>query len=371
MNKFSVKTDIFFGEGALNRLSQVSGKRVLIVCDEFILTSGIVEQIKEKMPDCEFCIFSKVVPDPPLAVVAEGIFVLKEYRAEVIVAVGGGSSIDAAKAIREMAKSRQGGGINIEECFAIPTTSGTGSEVTQFSVITNPEEGVKYPLVKQSLIPAVAILDPKLTVTVPQTITADTGMDVLTHAVEAYISKDANDFTDAMAEKAVSMVFEYLPVVYRRGDDFNARERMQNASCLAGMAFNGAGLGIVHSLAHAIGGKFHVSHGRSNAIILASVVSFNGYEKGAAHKLCRLARIIGLPAPNGVIGVRNFVNAIRDLQKSLDIPGTLVCQGIAAAAVMNQKDEIIRSAMEDVCTKTNPRSVTVKDLECLLAEITG
>lgn len=372
MKEFNIKTNVCFGENALARLEQIQNKRVIIICDEFMVKSGVTDKVKSYLKTCEVSVYSKILPDPPIEIVADGINFLNQCKAEVMIALGGGSAIDAAKAIRELAKRAHG--IDLDECYAIPTTSGTGSEVTKFSVITNAQQGVKYPLVNDSLMPTVAILDPELVQTVPPAITADTGMDALAHALEAYVSTEATDFTDALAEKAITLLMRFLPDAYYHGHDLLAREKVHNAACLAGMAFNTAGLGICHSIAHTVGGKFHVPHGRSNAMILPHVIEFNaGLDSGdtlMAKKYQRLAKLIGLPHTSPVVAVNSLIRRLQEMQKMFEIPENLRQVGVEQAEVLRMKDEMVKSIMADACTVTNPRTPLAGDIEKLLGKIT-
>ena len=374
MEKISIKTNIFLGEGALDHLLEWHNKRIFIVTDPFMIKSGMINMLFERLHESnEQYIFSKIVPDPPLEIVTEGVEALASFKADLIIALGGGSAIDAAKAMKFFAKKI------FEQhdipFVAIPTTSGTGSEVTSFSVISDKEKNVKYPLVSDEMLPEGAILDPELVKSVPDFITADTGMDVLTHAIEAYVSTKANDISDALAEKAIKLVFAYLPRAYKDGNDMEAREKMHNASCLAGMAFNITSLGLNHGIAHVAGAKFKIAHGRMNSLLLPYVIEFNadykpGYNRGESNKTAvryaEIAKSLGLQASNAKSGVRSLIQAIKQLQKQLGMPQTLKECNVELNLLEERKEEIAEGALKDGCTVTNPRVPSTTDVVRIL-----
>lgn len=379
MKEFSFSTRIFFGEGALERLRKVEDKRVMIVTDRFMAGMGVPDKVASYLTRCQVTVFDGVVPDPPIEVVAAGVEALRDCGAEAMIAVGGGSTIDAAKAIRAVAKETLHIDTDRWECFAIPTTSGTGSEVTEYAVITDRAKGIKYPLDSKALRPPVAILDPQLTVSAPASVTADAGMDVLTHAIEAYVSKGANDFSDALCEKAVSLVCRFLPLAFQDGTDLLAREKLHNASCMAGLAFNSAGLGLTHGMAHAVGGKLHIAHGRINAMLLPHIISFNanlaGVRNGeytlAAKKYQRLAKTLDLPAPSVRLGVSNLLREVERLNRTLKIPATLKEWGAGQDQIRDLREEMISAALADVTTASNPRPATAECVGATLQKLSG
>lgn len=375
MHSFEIKTKIKFGEGSLKALQEIQDKKILIITDPFMVESKAIDKILVNLKEGSYEVFSDIVPDPPIETVVSGIEVFKEVNPDVLIALGGGSAIDASKAIMDFSKKILK--TNDIEFIAIPTTSGTGSEVTSFSVITDKQKGTKYPLVSDDLLPNVAILDPELVKTVPNFITADTGMDVLTHAIEAYVSTEANDFSDALAEKSIKLVFKYLLRAYKEGNDIEAREKMHNASCLAGMAFNQTSLGINHSIAHVLGGKFHVPHGRTNSILLPHVIEYNadivGYTNTkysmAANKYAQISMLLGLNTSNVRMGVKNLVNEIKKLQKEMNMATSLSQCKVNISDLSSVENEIAILAINDGCTKTNPRVPTEKDIIDILNKI--
>lgn len=380
MEEISFRTKIYTGENALDRLITISGEKIMIIADPYIVKSGIIKEVVSRLESNNnpYIIFDDIIPDPPLETVAAGVKELLHFSPNIIIAIGGGSAIDAAKAIKDFSEKLQPKQSKIT-FIAIPTTSGTGSEVTSFSVITDKDKGVKYPLVADSLLPDEAILDTALVKSVPPAITADTGMDVLTHALEAYVSTKANSFSDAFAEKAIGLVFEYLPRAYENGDDIEAREKIHHASCLAGLAFNMAGLGINHSIAHVCGAQFKIAHGRMNALLLPAVIEYNanlpGYDNHtaslttAAVKYAHAAKIIDSPSTNARSGVKNLLARIIKLKKTLHIPDSLTDCGVTKEQLKEAKEKIIASALNDACTVTNPRAPSSSDIESIIDKI--
>ena len=311
-------TQIWTGDDALAGLEKIDSQRIFLVTDPFMVKSGALDQITKHLNvKNELSIFSDIQPDPPITKVVEGIKALQSFKATLLVAVGGGSAIDAAKAMKYFAQKMAEDSPQLD-LIAIPTTSGTGSEVTNFAVITNAEKGVKYPLVTDDILPKVAVLDANLVLSAPQNITVDTGMDVLTHCLEAYVSINANDFSDALAEKGFQMVFEYLPRVSENGNDMEARQKMHDASCIAGMAFNMVNLGLNHGIAHAAGARYHIPHGRLNTILMPNIIAYNAemndgfWEKPnrAATKYANLARLININAANPKLAVQALIDNI-------------------------------------------------------------
>lgn len=376
MQSFNVKPTIYFGVGALENLKDIDTEKILIITDPFMVKCGTINKITDNIVSKNITIFSDIVPDPPIEVIVKGIEEVSRVKPDVIIALGGGSAIDAAKAIMDFSKKILS--TSDIEFIAIPTTSGTGSEVTSFSVITDKDKGVKYPLVSEKLLPDKAILDPELVKTVPNFITADTGMDVITHGLEAYVSTKATDFSDALAEKALVLAFKYLLRAYKDGTDMEAREKMHNASCLAGIAFNSASLGINHSIAHVLGGKFHVPHGRTNAILLPYVIEYNanivGYDNKnlsvAAKKYHNIAKLLGLPANNVRMGVKNLIYEINKLQKAMKMPISLKEANVDLDELKKMRENLGELALKDGCTETNPRIPTKEDIIRIIERIT-
>ncbi|MCI9449955.1 MAG: iron-containing alcohol dehydrogenase [Clostridiales bacterium] len=374
MNKFSIKPTVYFGKNSLEALEKIDAERAVLFTDAFMKKSGNADKVSSLMKNCgKVSVYSDIVPDPPVELIASALGFLLNENAEVVVALGGGSVIDAAKATILMYTQKTGKSLPL---IAVPTTSGTGSEVTKFAVITDKAAGVKYPLVTDSLLPDAAILSDELTASVPANITADTGFDVITHALEAYISINANDFTDAFAEKALELAFEYLPRACKNGSDLEAREKMHTASCLAGMAFNDASLGVNHGIAHALGAVFHIPHGRANAMVLCHVMKYNAgldaFSSGSSvtcERLAKIARFVGLPSFSARQGAQNLIETLRRMSRELGIPQTLADVHISEKDYMAQKAHIVKSAVNDACTGTNPRKIDEAAVESILKGI--
>lgn len=373
MKEFDVKTKIWFGQDALSHLKDIPYRRIMIVTDPFVVTSGLIRLVTTPLTagGAEYTIFDHVVPDPPLDKVTEGVAAMTKYAPDCIVTVGGGSAIDEAKAIREIA-ARLSGSSRVP-LIAIPTTSGTGSEVTSFSVISDPENHAKYPLISDDLLPDEAILDVEMVRSVPAGVTANTGMDVFTHALESYVSLRYDEFSAALAEKAVEICGTYLLRSYMDNNDEHARRKMHAASTLAGLAFNNAGLGLNHGMAHQLGAFFHVPHGAANAMLLPHIIEYNSRitansksQKEYDHTVrcyVALARVLGLQNFNTITTVRALVNWTQFMMKEMEM-----CQSMAATGRCTKEEyeaaipAMAQAALKDSCTPDNPRTPTLEDV---------
>ena len=367
MKSFEIKTKIHFGDNALERLAQMPYKRVLVITDPFIAKGPMIKLITEPLERSgkAFEVFHDVVPDAPIDKIIIGVKKMLEYMPDAIVAVGGGSAIDSSKSIREFAL-----GINHYAdvaMVAIPTTSGTGSEVTFFAVVNDPVAKIKHPLVSPSLTAEEAILDAELVKSVPPAITADTGMDVLTHAIEAYVSTNHNEFSTALAEKSIEIVGVFLLRAFLNGDDTHARQKMHVASCLAGLAFNSASLGLTHGMAHQLGANFHIPHGRANAMLLPHIIEYNAdihkdsRSQSEYHpsvkRYSTIAHVLGLSSYNKVMSVRSLIQWIQFMNQDMKIPARISEIGtISVNDYMSKVETMAEAALADACTATNPRT---------------
>lgn len=405
MQWFKVPEKIYFEAGAIQYLEKMPDiTRAFIVTDEGMVKLGYVDRIlyhlRKRQQYVHSEIFSSVEPDPSFETIKRGVQAIESFKPDVIIALGGGSAIDAAKGMWLFYEHPDADveGMKLkfldirkktykfpklgEKCkmVAIPTTSGTGSEVTSFAVISDKVQNKKYPLTDYELTPDVAIVDPDLVTSLPKSITADTGMDVLTHALEAYVSNMASDYTDALAEKAAELVIKNLKECYDNGSNKEARERMHNASTMAGMAFSNAFLGINHSLAHKLGAAYHLPHGRLNAILLPYVVKYNSEEPTkfvsfpkyeyfiADEKYATIARKMGLKADTKEEGVQSLIKEIQELNEYLNIPKSLQEAGVDEKDFFENIDTLADRAFEDQCTTANPRLPLIPELKQILTD---
>ncbi len=398
---------IYFERNSIQYLRDMKEmNKAMIVTDRGMYKLGYVAKIEDviarRRNKVDLELFNDVEPDPSFDTVLAGVDMMRKFEPDCIIALGGGSAMDAAKVMWLMYEHPEINFDDIKQKFmdirkrafkfpelgkkakliCIPTTSGTGSEVTPFAVITDKRTNKKYPLTDYSLTPTVAIVDAEFTNTMPASIAADTGIDVLTHAVEAYVSILASDFTDGWAKQAVKLVFDYLERSVKDGrNDPEAREKMHNAATIAGMAFANAFLGMNHSLAHKIGGEYHVPHGRTNGILLPHVIRYNGTiptklniwpkieNYKADVKYMELAQLIGLNPKTPEEGVKMFADACEELCQKVGLPSNIKSQGIDKAVWEESIHRMAMNAYEDQCTPANPRMPMVHDMEAILRTI--
>ena len=387
MARFTLPRDIYFGKNAMENLKNLSGKRAMIVVGggsmkRFGFLDKAVQYLKEAGMETQ--LFEGVEPDPSVETVMRGAEAMRKFQPDWIVAMGGGSPIDAAKAMwafyeypdvtfESLCVPFNFPALRTKAKFcAISSTSGTATEVTAFSVITDYSKGIKYPLADFNITPDVAIVDPELASTMPQKLTAHTGMDALTHAIEAYVSTAASSYSDALAMKAIEMVCAYLPSSYKGNQE--SRAQMHDAQCLAGMAFSNALLGIVHSMAHKTGAAFHegamanqhLPHGCANAIYLPYVIQYNAHDQRAAERYADIARMLGLSGRSDKALIESLCALIGQMNTAMNIPHTLKEFGVDEKEFLAKVDEIAVNAVGDACTGSNPRTITPEVMAKLL-----
>lgn len=358
MKEYSCKTKIISGPGAVGYLRELNSQRLMIVSDPFFQKNGTADRLAKLSEAPQTKIYSGVEPDPSVELVAKGTAALQDFSPDTVVALGGGSAMDCAKAMVFFS------GLHVV-FVAIPTTSGSGSEVTDFAILTH--GGVKHPLIDQKLCPDVAILDGQLLEQLPAKLIADTGFDVLSHALESFVATGAVPITDALAQNAFCKAVELLPLSYR--GNRTVRQDMHTVSTMAGMAFTRAGLGLCHAMAHAMGGIFHLPHGRLNAILLPAVVGVNSHTAGA--KYAEIARSAGFGGTADTVAVRNLKNGLCRLRKELDLPSTMAQAGIDPHGVWRAAGQIVSATLQDPCCKTNPVPVEDFMVRRILEEVTG
>lgn len=384
MKRFTLPRDMYYGPGSLDALKNLDGKKAVVVVGggsmkRFGFLDRTVDNLKEAGMEVE--LFENVEPDPSVETVMAGAKLMQEFEPDWIVSIGGGSPIDAAKAMWafyehpdvtfddliipfNFPKLR-----NKARFVAIPSTSGTATEVTAFSVITDYAKGIKYPLADFEITPDLAIVDPEIAETMPESLAANTGMDALAHAIEAYVSTVSSPFTDPLALKAISMVFEYLPASVK--GDKDAREQMHYAQCLAGQAFSNALLGIVHSIAHKTGAAFstgHVVHGYANAMYLPYVIQYNRKDAVGLKKYAEIGRSLGLTGSDLEVSDL-LIEKIRGLADSFGIERTLKSFGVIEEEFLEKRADVAANAVGDACTGSNPRPIDNANMEKLLTAI--
>ncbi|AKN30143.1 butanol dehydrogenase [Clostridium carboxidivorans P7] len=376
MSRFTLPRDLYFGDNSLAELKNLKGKKAVVVVGGGSMKKfGFLEKVENYLKEAgmEVKLIEGVEPDPSVETVFNGAQVMRDFEPDWIVSIGGGSPIDAAKAMwifyeyPDFTFEQAVIPFGIPELrqkarfVAIPSTSGTATEVTAFSVITDYKARIKYPLADFNLTPDVAIIDPALAQTMPPKLTAHTGMDALTHAIEAYVASARSHFSDPLAMQAIVMVREHLIKSY--SGDKEARNEMHIAQCLAGMAFSNALLGIVHSMAHKSGAVFHIPHGCANAIYLPYVIQFN--RKASESRFAVIAKTLGLDGNTDADLTDSLVAMIRDMNKQLDIPLTLKDYGITEEDFNENVDFISKNALTDACTGSNPREIDFDQMKKL------
>ncbi len=379
MERYIFNECVYLGKDARsclpNEIKSRNFKKVFLVSDGAIFKSGVLKKVTDVLESAniKYVEYLEVKPNPTVQNVKDGVKALKKSKADVIIAVGGGSVIDTAKAIAIIATNKDfsdvvsldGNANTKNKCFpliAMPTTAGTAAEVTINYVITDTDRKKKMVCVDPHDIPIMAVVDAELMATMPPSLTASTGMDALTHAMESLITKGATQFSDMFAMEAIRTIHKYLPIAYEHGDNLEAREKMAFAQYVVGMGFSNVGLGIVHSMAHPLGGRFDIAHGVANALLLATVMKYNA-ESPSKPKFRLIAECFGFDTKklNDDDCVKKVVSEVKKMSKKLNIPQTLTELGIKESDL----DALSQDAYNDICTGGNPRETSVEDIKKL------
>lgn len=364
--------NLIIGNGSIDYLKNIKDSRVFIVTGgNSIFKNGTIEKISEifKTNNCKTEIFSGVPKNPGTDIILSGVSKMKEFKPGIVIAIGGGSPMDASKVMILFYENENINFSNVLDIklpskrkklkfIAIPTTSGTGSEVTKVAVVTFKDINLKIGIKTDLFIPDIAILDSQLTKSMPQNVVAETGMDALTHAVECYTNTRLDDFTEALAIRAVEGLFEYLPLSFSKPTQLS-REKVHNYQCMAGLAFANVGLGMAHGISHALGGKFNTGHGLANAIVLPYVLRFNSQDEEVKNKLSILAKRIGS---------EDFIESVKELKLKLNIPISLKASGIKLDEFNSNLDMLVENSMKGA-TKVNPKTITKEEMRKLLKDI--
>lgn len=358
MTEFCCGTKLYTGANALSALKQYPAARVMVITDGYFSKSGIDRRIASMVKDSEALIFDRVTPDPSAELAAEAAAECRKFRPQLLIALGGGSPMDCAKAVRMASEDPM-------TFLAIPTTSGSGSEVTSFSVLSH--GGIKHPLVDAVMRPDAAILDDSLLENLPPHLIAETGMDLLAHCVEAVCARGRSGFTDALAFHGARTVFANLARSFH--GDTSVRRDLHEAAAMAGLAFDNAGLGLCHALAHSMGGVFHLSHGKLCAMILPHVMACN--EASAGEQYRALAEACGMNGTSRKMAVRSLSAAVSRLRQSLSLPATLSQAGISRQEIEQNRDKVVEAALADGCLRTNPAPVTREKLLEICRAVAG
>lgn len=372
---FFKSPEIAYGEDALGYLSEIEGQRAFIVTDQNMVKLGFVELVAEQLKEAgmAYQTFAEVEPDPSLETVRRGAQAALAYEPDWIVGLGGGSCMDAAKAVwvlyerpdlepEEISPMMPLGLRQKARFITIPTTSGTGAEVTWPVVLTDAEDRRKLVLGSRENVADIAIVDPVFVAELPPKLTADTGMDVLAHAIEGYTCTWGNDFSDGLCLKAIELVFDYLPRAYEKGD-MEAREKMHNAATIAGLGFGNASATLAHSMGHSLGAVFHVPHGRAVGLFLPYTIEFS--VRGGGTRYAEIARFLGLPATSEEEGAASLASAARGLLRRLDQPSTIGELGISLADYEAELEKLVENAENDSCNVTSTRIPSTEEYEQL------